>query len=194
VDFSEFHGKMTWDERYALIQRRFPSSASLRGKDPGRANDANSEWKRAFDNDVDLAGRILKEVLRAEQATPGRLGPRLALDAAQARPQVDEWLGNDPRRPYTTLPFKEALANLAGKRSINSLAIKVGMNRAQVQRLMKGEITPSGEMMEAVAKAFEKRPSYFLEYRVGAIAAHIMHCLTEGGDNNSVRYYEAMFA
>lgn len=186
-DYAEFHRKMSWDDRQALIRKRFPSTATLAGPNSGEV------WRRVMDNDIDLAGRILREVLRVDQATPGRLGPRLALDAAKAQPTVDAWLGRDPLgRPYTTLPFAEAFANLAGDRSLRHLSTKTHLSVSQVRRLLRGEVLPSGEMMEIIAGAFEKDASYFLEYRVGAIAAHIMNSLVDNPEH-SVRYYEAMW-
>lgn len=187
VDYSEFHKKMSWEDRQALIRKRFPATAILCGPQSGEA------WRRVMDNDIDLAGRILREVLRIDQATPGRLGPRLALDAARAQPTVDSWLGRDPLgRPYTTLRFSEAFANLAGERSLRHLSTKVHLSTSQVRRLLRGEVLPSDEIMRTIAGAYGKDPSYFLEYRVGAIAAHIMNCLV-GQPEHSVRYYEALW-
>lgn len=190
VDISEFNRKMSWDDRQALIRKRFPAGKNLSGAE---SPETQAAWKRAFDHDIDLAGRILREVLRVDQATPGRLGPRLALDASRAQPLVDEWLGRDPlARPYTTLPFAEALTKLAGTRSLRHLSTKVTISPSQVRRLLRAEVTPSGKEMETIAGAFGKDASYFLEYRVGAIAAHIMHSLV-GQPEHSIRYYEAMW-
>lgn len=172
--------KISWDERLELIKRVFPSCD-------------NMDWKKAFDRDIDLAGRIVKDIIKADQATPGRPGPRPALDTARATPMVDRLLGRDPNeRPYTVLPFDEAFTMLVGDHSLRQVSRKVGLAHVTVHRLIRGEIVPTGEMMERIAEAFGKRPSYFLEYRIGAIAASVMQKLV-GSPEKTIRAYEALW-
>jgi hypothetical protein len=177
---------MPWDERNALIRRTFASGALM---DP----EAELAWRKAFDRDPELMGRILKDILKAEQAAPGRPGPRPALDAARAEPLVDSWLGRDyADRPYATLPFGEAFALLTNGRSLRNVSRMVDIPRMTVHRLMRGELTPTAEMMVKIAQTFNKQPSYFVEWRIGAVASAMVEHLTNRPER-SVRAYETLF-
>jgi transcriptional regulator with XRE-family HTH domain len=176
---------MSWDERVALVIRVFPA---------GPLEDENeSGWGRALDRDPELMGRILRDVLKAQQTNSGRPGPRPALDAAKAQPIVDTWLGRDPRSsPYTLLTFGDALKLLAEGRSMRQLARMTGMQRTMVHRLMRGDIKPTSEIIVKVAQTFGKKPSYFVEWRIGVIASAIVANLTAMPER-SVRAYESLF-
>jgi transcriptional regulator with XRE-family HTH domain len=182
-DLSSFHGDIGWDDRLALIVRVFPAGPL----------DEENGWGRVLDRDPELMGRILRDILKARQANSGRPGPRPALDMAKAQPIVDTWLGRDPlAAPYTLLPFGDALVLLAQGRSMRHVARLVDMPRTIVHRLMRGEIKPSSEMIVKVSQAFGKKPSYFVEWRIGVIASTIVDALTAMPER-SVRAYESLF-
>jgi transcriptional regulator with XRE-family HTH domain len=179
-----FGTAMNWEERVALIARVFPT---------GPLTNDEQGWNRVLDRDPELMGRILRDILKAQQANSGRPGPRPALDAAKARPIVDTWFGRDPKAaPYTLLSFGDAFALLADGKSYRHVARVVDLPRMTVHRLMRGDIKPSAEMMVKVAQAFSKKPSYFVEWRIGVIASAIMANLTAMPER-SVRAYEALF-
>ena len=139
-------------------------------------------------------GRLLRDILKARQASAtGRPGPRPALDAAKAQPVVDSWMGRDPcAAPYTTMKFGDAFVLLAGERSLRHIARMTDLPRMVVYRLMRGEVAPSAETITKVAQAFEKQPSYFVEWRIGVIASAIVANLTTMPER-SVRAYESLF-
>lgn len=145
--------KLSWSVRYDLIREQFPSVERLR-------------WEKAFD-DVELLGRVLRDILKIDQAPQGRSGPRPTLDYEKAQKRLAQFLGND----YTVLPFHEALRVLAGDRSIRSLATKTGLDRNLIHRLLSQQIAPDAYIITEVANAFDKQPSYFLEYRVNVVLA-----------------------
>lgn len=182
-DLSAFKAPgLSWDDRLALIKHAFPHGPH-----------AGLDWKVAFDRDVDLAGRILRDVLKADQAVPGRPGPRPALDVSRAEPTVDEWMGKDPTaRPYSMLPFCAAFKLLIGDHSLRQVERRAKMSRNQLARLLHGDIQPTGEQMEAIAAAFGKKASWFVEYRIGSVAAAIVHKLTTNPEG-SVKAYESLF-
>lgn len=161
-DLSEFteltaSGGTSWEKRSAKIRERFPSTAHL-------------DWKKAFDNDIDLFGRILRDVLKVDQSQPGRPGPRPALDYKQGVARLRQLMGQD----YTCLPFHEAFKILSDGRSIRHLAVKTGLDRNMVYKLLRGDHAPDVYAMSQVAKSFDKHPSFFLEYRIMYIAAALM--------------------
>ena len=75
---------------------------------------------------------------------------------------------------YSTLPFPEALRVLAGTRSQQHLARKVGLSRQRVNRLLLGVSKPTGDDMEQIAEAFGKPHFYFREYRSVVLAAALI--------------------
>jgi transcriptional regulator with XRE-family HTH domain len=183
-----FGGRLSWDERLKLIQQQF-ASAPLMGDE---SDETQKAWVKAFGRDPDLMGRILRDVLKADQAVPGRPGPRPALNAVKAEPVVDEWLGRDPLlRPYTLMPFQEAFTMLAGDRSLTAVARKCGLPRSQVHRLLRGEIQPTKEMMVKIAEGFGKAPSYFIEFRIGMIASAMIRRLSDSPER-SVKVWEQL--
>lgn len=141
-------GKVSWEVRAKKIKEDFPSVQNL-------------DWDKALARDMDLFGRVMRDILKLEQASPGRPGPRPSLDMAAATKRLNQLMGND----YTLLPFKEAFAILANGRSHRHVASMTGLNRNTVQRLLKGDIEPDGFEMAVIAETFGKHPSYFAEYR-----------------------------
>ena len=167
----------SWDERLKIIHRLFPSTDRL-------------DWKRAFDADITLMGRILRDIAKTDQPPQNRPGPRPGLDPYGPQPLVDSWVGTENgNRPYTVLPFADAFRQLAAGRSRTSLARMVGLDRVMVHRLLAATVAPTGEIMEKVAAAFGKRPSYFLEYRLGFISQVIFNSLATSPEK-SIRLYE----
>lgn len=182
--------KKDWTERIALINAQFPVTMVLAAPTSALCEQA---WMHAFGRDPELAGVIYRDIKKNEQSEPGRPGPKPALDPIYAQAEVDKMMGRDPAgRPYTLLPFSEALAILIGAHSITQIARRVNLPRTQVFRLLHNEIVPSKVMMEQIAEGFGKMPGYFLEYRIGTIAATIIHNLTSKPEQ-SIRDYEAIY-
>lgn len=152
-DFTEFHEltreRAPWDVRATRIRQRFPSVHEL-------------DWNGAFTRDLDLFARVLRDILKLEQAQPGRPGPRPSLDVKDATRRMQQFLGRD----YSIEPFPEAFRILGADRSIRHLAAKTGLNRNTIYRFLAGVQVPDAFEMEQVAGAFGKHPSYFLEYRI----------------------------
>lgn len=151
VDLDEFVklGKVPWEKRAALIKERFPTVSSF-------------DWNTALDRDINLFGQLLRDILKLEQAVPGRPGPRPSLDVTEATKRMRQILGDD----FTIEPFPKALKALAGPLSIRALANHTKLNKDCIHRLLKGETEPDGYLMRMCAQAFGKHPSYFLEWRI----------------------------
>lgn len=169
----------SWDERMKAIRRVFPSTADL-------------DWVQVFDDEPEVMGRILQDVTRSMQATPGKPGPRPVLDRRRAQPVVDRWLGKDPRhRPYAVLPFPEAFKLLVEDRSVRHVAGRLGWPKTRVARLLTGEAQPMAVEMEHIAQVFEKSPSYFLEYRIAWAVTAFLSSL-EASPEQTIRVYEQL--
>lgn len=181
VDISVFADKMPPEQRHTMIGERFPSTVRL-------------DWRKAFDNDIELLGRILRDILKLEMVTPGRPGPRPGVDRTQGEPILDKMLGKDPTdRPYTVLPFPQALRLLMAGRSLRHFQCKIGKSKSELHRLLKGSEPPTVGDMEHIAGVFGKQPSYFLEYRVKTITMAIGSQLLEEAPDVSIRVYERLW-
>lgn len=151
ADLTEFEelGKVPWEVRAEKIAERFPTVATL-------------DWEAALERDVDLFGRIVRDILKLEQAVPGRPGPRPSLDVPTATRRLQQFFGRD----FTIEKFPAAFRVLAGDRSVRHLAALTDLNRNCVHKLLQGTQKPDGYTMSQVAEAFGKHPSYFLEWRL----------------------------
>lgn len=147
--------KAPWQERVALVNEVFPSFVRL-------------DWHKAFAQDVELWGEFIEDILKLDQAEPGRSGPRPNLDRGPALARLREYMGDD----YSEQPFPDALLVLAGSNnSVRAIAYKTGLLRSFVHRLLVGERVVDMVTVERIAKAYKKDPGYFLEYRVACVLA-----------------------
>lgn len=163
--------KVPWDERFGLIKKQFPSVAAL-------------DWYKVFGEDSALMGRIINDIIKVDAAQPGKPGKRPAVDPETAQQRLRQMVGDD----YTALPFQDAFKALSHDRSIRGIANKTKLDRNYVHRLLNGTATPSAEVMEQVAYAFGKDPSYFAEYRVAYLFAVLFYKL-EQTPEASVAFY-----
>lgn len=152
--------RVPWDDRLAVIHRQYPSAAE-------------SDWSEAL-REYELLGRLLGDVMKAATA-PKRRGSRSPLELEAGEAQLREIWGDN----FTILPFNEAFRQMAGARTLAQLAVKTGIGRATVHRLLTGKLEPTGSEMEAIARAFGLRPIYFREYRAGMVLAVIAQHLTD---------------
>lgn len=134
--------KFPW-KRSDLITAHFPNATKM-------------DWHVAF-QDPDLWGRFLKDIHGgSKDETPQR-----------ARERLRQLTGND----YSYDPFIVAFKTLAGSRSVRHLATKLNLSTQITWKLKKGIKAPDLPLMEHIAAAFGKHPSYFVEYRIAEILA-----------------------
>lgn len=168
--------RIPWSRRLPIIHTQFPSTIDF-------------DWYQAFIRNHELWVRIMQDIIKADQAEPGRDGPRRSknLDYDKGLATYRRLVGQD----YSLLPFGEAFDVLSRGYSLSHLSRKVGIARSLVHRLLRGENEPTAEHMEAVAKAFGKHPSFFAEYRAAYITA-MVHQRMEGNPETSIAIYRRM--
>lgn len=127
------------------------------------------DWEKAFEVDIDLYGKVWKDILKYDLAGEGRPGPRPALEIGPAIKRFMQLTDDD----FTMRPFREAVGLISNNMSVRKLSSRTGLDRNTVHRLMKGTIEPDNYEMEVVAAAFGRLPSFFLEYRIGYILSMI---------------------
>lgn len=147
-----FEEKMPWSDRLGLIMAAFPSVTQL-------------EWKEVFRIDPSVLGRLVADIQKLENASSGRPGKRPSVNPKDAAQYLRQYENDD----YTILPFDQALQVIKGDRSNRHMANLCGVTNTMMFRLLNGEATPTVEVMEQVAKAFRKDPSYFVEYRIAFV-------------------------
>lgn len=168
---SEIKKRVPWVERSELIKGKFPSTARL-------------DWYEVFRQDPAILGKIINDIMKLDQARSGKPGKRPSLEEADAQDKLRKLQGED----YSELEFQYSFKNLSGKRSIRMLARKLSLEKSYVHRLLQGKIEPTAETMEQIAKAFNKHPSYFLEYRIYYVLAMLSHKLVQSPESSIVFY------
>lgn len=170
--FRELNGgrRMPWSGRREVIDRIFPSVERL-------------DWKKAFDGDIELLGRLLRDILKLDSAIPGKPGPRVVMDFPEGIARLRQLMGED----FSVLAFAQAFDALAAPRSLRHLEYRTGIGRNRLNKLLRGH-TPTGPEMEQIAQAFGKHPSYFVEWRAGYVLAAIQRKLAEAPES-TVGFY-----
>lgn len=163
--------RIPWEKRAQIILNQFDSVSKL-------------SWRKAFRSDIDLFGRLVKDVLKLDQAQPGRPGPRPALDYDQGVARLRQYMGTD----YAVEPFRDAYRHLANGRSIRAMARKTGLSKNHVHRLTTGELEPDAYALREIAKAFDKSPSYFAEWRAMWVANAIVDRLVDNPEASIAIY------
>lgn len=169
--------KMPWAERVKMIERFWPSTKRL-------------DWAKAFRQDPPLMGRILNDMIKMEAATPGQPGKRPNVSRAETEKHLRRLTGED----YTIHSFPEAVGFLRRGRSVRHLARKFDMPRDHTWKLLTGKKVPSVDDMEKVAAAFDKHPSYFVEYRVAFLVGYVYDQMTVNPEASVLHYRRVMEA
>lgn len=162
--------RAAWEDNLRKVKETYPNIDSL-------------DWARAMRADQDVFTSVLGDILKAE-GKRSRPGKRPTLDRGTAVAELEKLSGQS----YTELPFDAAFKALTYGRSIRSIANKTGIQKDHVHRLLQGKVQPTFEVMEKVAEAFRKDPSYFIEYRVAFVLMSIDKYLTSNPDTATVWY------
>lgn len=140
--------KPSWDKRYSLIREIYPTVENL-------------DWARVFREDPDIMGDIINEISKAADASPGRPGKRPPVSRSVARDNFAKLSGQD----YSLEAFHPTLDILMQGHTIRQISETSGLERNHLYRIIKGK-DPDIYSIEQLAKAFKKRPEFFLEYRI----------------------------
>jgi transcriptional regulator with XRE-family HTH domain len=146
-----------WQTRYNNIIQQYPSVDSL-------------DWMKVFKADPTILGNIVNDILKVDQAAPGKPGKRPSLDVVSAKERIRQFEGQD----YSLQNFCEAFREITLGRSIRNISVKTGLNRNYVHRLLEGKLSPTPIVMEQIAKAYNHSPGYFMEYRIAYIVGGLL--------------------
>lgn len=163
--------KIPWAERSKNIAKQYPSTVSL-------------DWAEVFKQDPHIMGKIISDIFKIENSSDSKPGKRPAVERTDAEQYLRTYEDND----YSILSFKDALNILKGKKSFRGMANKCDLSLNMIQRLLEGSMYPTVEVMEKVAKAFKKHPSYFVEFRIAYIVGMISERMQEIPEASIVPY------
>lgn len=146
------------------MAERWPSLKTLASPVERASEEA---WVAVFSENPEVMHRVLRELIKQVYAKPGRTGQR----PMPREEEVDFW--GLLHGEQTELPIQDILPKI-NKHSERQLCTKIAMSRAQYQRMMKGEYSPTVFELREIAKAVGKPPTFFLEYRkIMAVSAFI---------------------
>lgn len=160
--------------RHALASEVFPSIRTL-------------DWHDALKTDEEgvpeaVFSMLLRDIFKLDAAPAGRDGPRAELTYAQ---QVRAWrkaTGQD----YSEQPFALAFENLIQDDPMSVVAQRCFISKTRIFRLLRDQEPPTVEDMRMIAKAYDKDPSYFHEYRVEFVLAAMARRLDDDPDQAAV--------
>lgn len=154
--------KIGWAERLANVRDQWPQT----GHNRDQILDSIADYDRL--------GQVMRDVLRVGYEPPRR-GQRSPLEWSDGHARLRS-LAAENAGMATTMPFPDAYARLADGHSADAMADTTGILPERLTELADGS-DPTGDEMEAIAKAFGKPLTYFLEYRVELIASTIVASL-----------------
>lgn len=131
------------------------------------------DWANLMVNDSEILTGMLGDVIKVNNKT-SRPGKRPSLSRESAEIEFLQISAED----FSDQDFHKAFVALTYGKSIRSVANKCKISHMQVQRLRAGEMQPSMNMMEKIAKGYRKSPAYFLEYRIMVVLATFNRFLT----------------
>ena len=160
-----------WEHRIRNVQQTYPTVTS----------DLTSADTRRVVNGEELLSRLLRAVLAVDNVMVRR-GQRPDPDVDEGRRLLAELRGQD----FTVSAFPVAFRILAGDRSLENLARRTNMSRSNLCRLLNGTKTPRVDEIVTIAEAFNKRPTFFAEYRTMVISAIVAERLAADPDRSAV--------
>jgi transcriptional regulator with XRE-family HTH domain len=161
--------KEAWAKKYQQIAKTYPNI------------NVNSLTGKMVDEDMFI--KIIGDVLKSERtvSTPGK---RPGLSRADGLERLNKILERD----FSDQKFPSAFRNLTAGKSVRAIQSKTGLSKSHVQRLLAEIDHPSVETLEKASAAFNKHPSYFLEYRIFKIMEYVNSFLMDNPETATTWY------
>lgn len=156
------------------LRGRYPSLRALSSV-PVKAGE--KAWIAAFTHRPEALEDLLSDLIKQAYAKPGRIGQRPM--PREDEVNLDALLSGE----YTEEPLAVALPKLV-KVSQRAFCAKVYMSKRTYQRIFLPESDPlkyypDMALLQRIAEAVGKPPSYFLEYRLMAAQAAFLQLITD---------------
>jgi len=140
-------------------------------------------WQAAMEDDPDVMFRIIKDICKVVQNgdREGKTGRR-PNPKSMGFEQLWELLF--PER-FDTGTFPEAFKKvLETQESQRAFAVKVPMSQSQVSKFLSGDLQPSLETIEAIARAADVSPAFFAEWRALKFGSLVSEVLRSNPDRS----------
>lgn len=162
-----------WEKRIDKIYNAYPNVMKV-------------DWRQLFATDPHILGDVINDIIRVTHADKkkGRRGKRANVERSKAESSLERLQDVD----YSHDDFRSTLIRLKGDRSIRHFARVINMGTSKTQRLLEGAVAPTQQNMEQIASAFDKDPSFFLEYRIMFITSFVANILELYPESSVVQY------
>jgi transcriptional regulator with XRE-family HTH domain len=117
-------------------------------------------WSEVINKNPDVLEGIVGDVVKVD-------GKRRKVSRQDGTRRLNQVYEQD----FSERPFQDSFRIICGKDSLRTTAAKTGISYSHVFHLKSGNATPTIEMMENIAIAYNREPSYFLEYRIHFVLA-----------------------
>lgn len=156
------------------LREQFPSLKTLAAP---ASKAGERAWVAAFTDRPEALEGILSDLIKQAYAKPGRIGQRPM--PREADVNLEALLSGE----YTDEPITVALPKLL-KISVRAFCQKIHISRRMYQRMFLREgdpdrYHPDMALIQRIAGAVGKAPSYFVEYRLIAAQAAFIQLITE---------------
>lgn len=141
---------------------------------------STTDWHAHFTDQPDVLLQMLGDVFRVykseQRKAAGTSNPQGGRRRNHIEGSLDELL-EIVQPKFSVKPFREALQDLLGDRSLNWLATKANQHPRVFRRKISGQRPLSRWDLEVIAKALGVHPAYFLEWRVEVVAKMVTDVL-----------------
>jgi len=141
---------------------------------------STTDWHSHFTEQPDVLLQMLGDVFRVYKSEQRKAAGTSNPQGGRRRNHIEgslEELLEIVQPKFSVKPFRDALEDLLGQRSLNWLALKAGQNSRVFRRKISGQRPLSRYDMEVIAQALDVHPAYFLEWRIETVTQMVANVM-----------------
>ena len=139
---------------------------------------ANINWNDILREDPEILNDVVAGIVRTDTKRKAKINYNVGTQKLHRLQDID----------YSELPFTEAFAIMCGDDPLRVIAEKIGVSYSHVYNLRQGISEPSFEIMESIAEAYSRKPSFLLEYRIGTVLLSLEAFMEKNPETASIWY------
>lgn len=159
--------KKELQERIVSLKEKFPQLEDI-------------DWSDVIRKNPDVLENIVGDIVRVE-------GSRRRVDRSKGARRVSAIYNID----HSEKQFKDSFTILVGSESLRKTASKIDASPAYVYNLKLGKTEPTLDVMERIALAYDRDPSFFLEYRIHYVLESISSFLLKNPETATAWFSKA---
>ena len=140
----------------------------------------NINWSEVINKNPDVLEGIVGGIVKSD-------GKRRRVSRKDGTRRLNQVYSQD----FSERPFSESFTIICGKDSLRTTATKTGISYSHVFQLKSGNAIPTIPMMESIAYAYNREPSYFLEYRIHFVLESMSEFLTKNPETATAWFNKA---